>query len=157
MKISRNGIGFIKKEEEGKNYAPKAYQCPAGYWTIGWGCRYWEDGREVQANETINAERAEGLLEKKINQIAEYYIGQLVKIELKQYEYDALCSLIFNIGPGAFKKSKALRYLNEGNISKFKYEVSDRNEGFTKCNGKVFEGLYRRRLREMELFGKGKY
>lgn len=83
MKISRNGINFIKREEEGKNYAQKSYKCPAEYWTIGWGCRFWEDGREVKENEIINAERAEILLEKKISQIAEVYIGQLVKRELK--------------------------------------------------------------------------
>ena len=157
MKISKEGINFIKREEEGKNYAPKAYKCPAGYWTIGWGCRYWENGKEVKENETISGDRADKLLEKKIYDIAEYYIKQLVIVDLTQHEYDALCSLIFNVGPGAFKKSKALKHLNEKNIEKFKFEVSDRNNGFTKINGKVSEGLYKRRLREMELFINKKY
>lgn len=157
MRVSKEGINFIKREEEGKNCARKAYKCPAGFWTIGWGCRYWEDGREVKENETITEERAEILLEKKTYDIAEYYIKQLVTIDLKQYEYDSLCSLIFNVGPGAFKKSKALKYLNERSIEKFKFEVSDRNNGFTKIKGKFSEGLYKRRLREMELFANKKY
>ncbi len=157
MRISREGIYFIKREEEGKNYAPKAYKCPAGYWTIGWGCRYWENGKEVKENEIISEDRADTLLEKKIYDISEYYIKQIVAVDLNQHGYDVLCSLIFNVGPGAFKKSKALKYLNERNIEKFKFEVSDRNNGFTKINGKVSEGLYKRRLREMELFINKKY
>lgn len=157
MRVSKEGINFIKREEEGNNCAKKSYKCPAGYWTIGWGCRFWEDGREVKENENITEERADILLKKKIYDIAEYYIKQLVTIELKQYEYDSLCSLIFNVGPGAFKKSKALKYLNEKNVEKFKFEVSDRNNGFTKINGRVSEGLYKRRLREMELFLNKKY
>lgn len=157
MKISREGINFIKREEEGKNYAKKSYKCPAGYWTIGWGCRFWENGKEVKENETINQERAEVLLGKKIYDIAEYHIKQLATVDLTQHEYDSLCSLIFNVGPGAFKKSKALKYLNEKNIEKFKYEVSDRNNGFTKINGKISEGLHKRRIREMELFINKKY
>lgn len=157
MKISKKGILFIKKEEEGNVCAKKAYKCPAGYWTIGWGCRYWENGKGVIQGETITEDRADSLLEKKIYDIAEFYIKQLVTLELNQHEYDAICSLIFNIGPGAFKKSKALKYLNERNIEKFKYEVSDKNNGFTKCNGKVSEGLHKRRVREMNLFINKKY
>ncbi len=42
-------------------------------------------------------------------------INKVVKVELTQNEYDALVSLVFNIGIGAFETSTLLRYLNTGN------------------------------------------
>lgn len=44
-------------------------------------------------------------------------INRLVKVKLSQPMVDALCSLIFNIGEGAFATSTVLRLLNQGDYS----------------------------------------
>jgi lysozyme len=47
--------------------------------------------------------------------ICEQAIARYVHVGLNQNEYDALCSLIFNIGTGGFAGSSVLRFLNAGN------------------------------------------
>lgn len=41
-------------------------------------------------------------------------IKALVKVPLSQHEFDALCSLAFNIGVGGLSSSTVLRLLNQG-------------------------------------------
>ncbi|EII9641194.1 lysozyme, partial [Salmonella enterica] len=45
----------------------------------------------------------------------EHCIAERVTVPLNQNQYDALCSLIFNIGASAFISSTVRRYLNAGN------------------------------------------
>ena len=68
---------------------------------------------------------------------------------------DSAVSLIFNVGQGAFKKSKAYQNLAQGNIEGFYKEAFDPNIGFTKITGadgtpRVDEGLVNRRRQELE-------
>ncbi|EDJ3683435.1 lysozyme, partial [Salmonella enterica] len=44
-------------------------------------------------------------------------IAERVTVSLNQNQYDALCSLIFNIGANAFTGSSVRRYLNAGNYT----------------------------------------
>ena len=68
---------------------------------------------------------------------------------------DAAVSLIFNIGQGAFEKSKAYQNLAQGNIEGFYKEAFDPQQGFTKITGadnikRIDEGLVNRRRQELE-------
>ena len=67
---------------------------------------------------------------------------------LKQNEMDALVSWVFNLGPTSLKNSTLLRVLNEGKY----HEVPEQIKRWNKVNGKVNEGLVKRRKSEALLF-----
>ena len=95
----------------------------------------------------ITEEQAEALLRKDIAWV-EDAINTKVVVHLNQNQYDALASLIYNIGAGAFSKSTLLKMLNAG-------DYKGAAEQFLRWNrqkGKVLNGLTRRRQEERELF-----
>jgi lysozyme len=67
---------------------------------------------------------------------------------INENEFGAFLSLAYNIGPGAFKRSSALRHFNEGDKAKAANAILMWN----KANGKVMRGLVRRREAERDLF-----
>lgn len=77
-------------------------------WTIGWG-----HTKTAKQGMVITEAQAEQLLRQDLDWV-EATIKRLVKVPLKQNQFDALASLIFNIGGGAFTKSTVLRKLNAG-------------------------------------------
>ena len=75
-------------------------------------------------------------------------VNNLVKVGLNQNQFDALVSLVFNIGETNFRNSTLLRKLNAGD-----YEgAADEFPRWKYQNKKVLRGLVRRRAEEMELF-----
>lgn len=80
---------------------------------------------------------------------AEGCVSMAVDVELSQAQFDALVSLVFNIGCGAFRGSTLLKLLNAGD-----YAAAQQQFGrWNKQAGKVLNGLTRRRKAEAELFG----
>jgi len=67
----------------------KAYKCPAGIWTIGYGNTQYEDGRPVREGDTITQERAEKLLKIIVEKFA-ISVEKSLKRYVKQHEFDAL-------------------------------------------------------------------
>jgi lysozyme len=61
-----------------------------------------------------------------------------------QPQFDAMVSLCYNIGPGAFRKSSALRLFNQGDKTK----AANALLLWNKAGGKVLKGLTRRREAE---------
>ena len=139
MKTSKKGIEIIKKYE---GLRLKAYKCPAGILTIGYG-----HTKNVKQGDTITETQAEILLIYDLIDI-ENCIKKNVKIPLNQNQFDALVSLCFNIGCGNFLKSTLLKKLNEGKIAEAVKEFLKWN----KAGGKELAGLTKRRQVEMELF-----
>ena len=76
-------------------------------------------------------------------------IKPLVKVPINDNELDALTSLVYNIGIGAFKKSTLLSLLNQGAD---RHLVADQFLRWNKAGGKVLPGLVKRRLAEHNLF-----
>lgn len=68
----------------------------------------------------------------------------LMGIKLKQYEFDALVSLCFNIGEANFAKSSVVRCIQAGD----KRTAADKFRLWNKDNGKVVKGLMIRRESE---------
>jgi len=102
MKVSQTWL--IKNYE---SFSPVVYLCPAKKPTIGYG-------HVVLPGETftrITEEQADQLLRKDVG-IAENCINNYVKVTLSQNQFDALASLIFNIGINAFINSTMLKELN---------------------------------------------
>ena len=87
------------------------------------------------------------LLEKDIKKISSQLNKHLVT-NVTQNQFDALVSLAYNIGLGAFHNSTLLRQLNRGNFVGASQEFLRWN----KSNGKPLLGLTRRREREKLLF-----
>lgn len=134
MKISNNGLNLIKQFE---GCRLSAYKCPAGIWTIGYG-----HTSGVKPTDKINSLDADRLLRQDIVRY-EQAVNSIVKHPLNQNQFDALVSFTYNLGPGCLKTLVANRNLTQiGNAIKL----------YNKANGKVLEGLVRRRNAESKLF-----
>ncbi len=139
MKISLEGLGLIKKFE---GCELEAYKCAAGVWTIGYGST-----KGVKEGDSLTQEDADKLLRHEMDEY-EGYIKDMVKIDLKQNEFDSLVSWVFNLGPANLKTSTMLKVINDNKLE----EVPSQMKRWNKANGKVLEGLIRRREAEALLF-----
>ena len=139
MIISEEGISLVKKFEGCKL---EAYQCAAGVWTCGWGST-----RGVKEGDVWSQEKADIML---IDELHEYgnYVNDMVTMPLHQNQFDSLTSWCFNLGPTNLSESSLLRVLNEGSYEEVPYQIKRWN----KVNGKINEGLIRRREAEALLF-----
>lgn len=95
------------KEHEGLRLV--AYLDSVGVWTIGYG----DTGPDVVKGLTITKGQAEERLRKRLVEF-EGYVNRAVKVKLTQNQFDALVSLVYNIGPTNFNSSTLLRKLNAG-------------------------------------------
>lgn len=143
MKLSAKGIEFIKREE-GERL--KGYLDSRGVATIGTGHTGTVDNKPVTTEMTLTSEKSTQLLLSDINRV-EKAIDRLVTVILNQNEYDALCSLVFNIGIQAFSTSTLLRRLNENNR-----EDAAKAMLMWKRAGNDADILLPRRQREYQLF-----
>ena len=111
MRLSDEGLrlitsfeGYHKKQEDG---SCKAYRCPAGVWTCGWGCT-----EDVDAHTHWTKAEAEQRFRKELDKF-EVAVMKHVKVPLNQNEFDALVSFAYNLGEGALMKSSILQLLNK--------------------------------------------
>lgn len=141
MKTSLNGLKIIKDFE---GLRLKAYKCSAGVWTIGYG-----HTSGVKEGDVITKEQAEKYLKKDVISF-ENTVNGVVKVKLNQNQFDALVSLVFNIGSGAFKKSTLLKKLNAGDYD----SASEQFLVWVKAGGQTLKGLVNRREQERALFRK---
>jgi len=139
MKTSPKGIALIK-EFEGLRL--KAYLCPGGVWTIGYG-----HTAGVKPGMVISEAQAEEYLKADLISFERYLNG--LGLALNQNQFDALISLIYNIGIGNFQKSTLLR---KARINANDNSIMDEFLRWVYSKGRVLPGLQRRRLREMKLY-----
>jgi GH24 family phage-related lysozyme (muramidase) len=64
---------------------------------------------------------------------------------------------VYNIGPFAFRTSKALKALNAGDYKEFKIHAFDSKRGFVCAGGRHNKGLMVRRAHELRIWEKGSY
>jgi lysozyme len=105
--IARSTLSHIIKEEGSKN---KAYKDSKGLWTIGVGHLIKSDELHL-INATLTDEQVEELLKSDLKWCSEA-VESSVRVPLAQHQFDALYSLCFNIGEGAFRKSTVVKRLN---------------------------------------------
>lgn len=144
MNISADGINLIKKFE---GVSLVAYLCPAGVWTWGYGHTSAAGEPLVTKGMTGTIQRANEVLRRDLVKF-EDALNRLVKVDLEQHQFDALCSFIFNIGEGAFEKSTLLKKLNRGQYGAVPAELMK----WTKARGKELPGLVRRRREEAAMW-----
>lgn len=138
-RISKEGLEHIKRWEGCRT---KAYKCPAGVWTIGYG-----HTKGVRPGMTIDLAEAENLLNEDIQRF-EKAIRSYVRVPLTQGQFDALTSFAFNVGIEAFRKSTLVRLLNEGRYNTAALQFAR----WTYAGGKQLPGLIRRRNDEYGMF-----
>ena len=139
MKTSENGREIIKAFE---GVRLTAYLDSVNIPTIGVG-----HIRGVKMGQTITMEQADAFLADDLKD-AEDAVNRGVKVDVTQNQFDAMVSLTFNIGGGAFTSSTLLRKLNAGGT----IEAADQFLVWTRAGGRVIQGLVNRRRAERELF-----
>lgn len=139
MQISKAGLDLIKQFE---GLYLKAYRCPAGVPTIGYG-----HTAGVAMGQTITQQQADDYLRRDVRQF-ERAVARLVTVPLTQGQFDALVSFAFNLGDGALAQSTLLRLLNAGDYA----GAAAQFDRWNKAGGRVLPGLVRRRAAERALF-----
>lgn len=143
MKTSKAGKDLIKLYE---GFRSKAYVCPAGVPTIGFGTTKIQ-GKPVDMNMMITTDEANVLLDEDLV-VFEDAVNSLVKVKLNQNQFDALVCFVYNVGSGNFKTSTLLKLLNQEKYD----EAADQLLRWNKANKKELPGLTRRRNAERTLF-----
>lgn len=139
------GIPLIKRFEGLKL---RAYLCPAGLPTIGYGSTFYEDGSKVKLGDVITIDRADKLL---IHTVAQFerQVDAAVTSTINANQLGALTSFAFNVGMGNFRRSTLLRLVNANpNNAAIRQEFMKWN----KAKGQVLAGLTRRRTAEADLY-----
>jgi len=144
MKTSVAGRAAISRREGNKF---KAYKDSVGIWTIGVGHTSVAGSPRVEPGMTITAVESDEILSRDLAKF-ERAVDDAVKVELTQNQFDALVSLAFNIGGGAFAKSSVVKRLNQGDIN----GAANAFLFWNKAGGKVLPGLTNRRKQEREQF-----
>lgn len=124
----------------------KGYLDPVGIPTIGIG-HVIRKGEPYKVGQAISREESRKLF-KKDTAWAVNAVNRLVTRPINQNQFDALVSLVFNIGEEAFARSTVLRETNRGNFA-----AAAKAFGlWNKSRGRVLKGLVRRRKAEAEIF-----
>lgn len=144
--VITNKLKDLVREFEGCKL--KAYKCPAGIWTIGYGNTQYENGKAVKEGEVITLERAEQLLEVILIKFVQQ-VGELVKSKINQNQKDALTDFAYNCGVGNLRSSTLLKKVNADPNDK---TIRTEFEKWTRANGKVLNGLVKRRNAEANLY-----
>ena len=144
MRLSQNGVNFIKSHEA---LRLKAYQDSKGVWTIGWG-----HTKGVKPGDVITREQAEQFIRDDFAWVERTLNTDLVtgrdKPLVTQNEFDALCSLVFNIGSDAYLESTVRRKIKQGD----KMAAARAFKMWVYSEHKFIQGLANRRADEVRLF-----
>ena len=145
MEVNKAGKDLIKRFEGCKL---KAYRCPAGLWTIGYGNTFYPDGTKVKEGDVITQQRAEEIFDVLLDDFAAK-VDAIVKSNVTANNFSALVSFTWNVGVGNFQRSTLLRKVNAN-----PKDTTIRAEfmKWTRANDKVLNGLVRRREAEAKLY-----
>lgn len=175
--LSPSILAFIKAKEA---LRLNAYLCSARKLSIGWGhviipetdyvafkgttanslkrikadCeRRGKLTQEAKALLFINPTQAQAFFNGDTRPTAEL-INSLVRVELTQNQFDALCCLTFNIGHAAFAGSTLRRKLNAGDYAGAAAQFDVWNKETVNGKKTISNGLVTRRAEERALFEK---
>lgn len=139
--MTNEGLELIKSFE---GLRLKAYKCPAGVWTIGYG-----HTKGVKEGDVITEQEAEDMLKKDVVGFEINVRGAVIP-NLNDHQYDALTSFAYNVGLGNFRKSTLLRLINSGITAR--EDITNQFMRWVYAGGKKLTGLVRRRTAEVELY-----
>ena len=125
----------------------KAYDDGVGVWTIGFGTTIYPNGIRVKKGDTCTEAQAKAYMAHDLKKF-ESAVNNAVTVPINQNQFDALVSLAYNIGTGAFSKSTLVKKLNAGDIR----GAADQFDVWVNAGGKRMQGLANRRAKEKEVF-----
>ncbi len=143
-----SGRALIERFE---GFSPTWYKCPAGVLTIGFGHSV-EIGTPptYKAGQRITQAQGDLILSEDMRK-TEAQLVKLLKRNVSQNQFNALESLLFNIGVGNLEHSHLLEYVNNGNFS----AAAPQFLLWDTSGGKVLPGLVQRRKAEQLMFESG--
>ena len=144
LRVSSEGRKEITKHEGNKL---EAYQDIVGVWTIGVGHTAAAGNPKPVKGMRITMAESDAILAQDLATF-EKAVNNAVKVDLTQYQFDALVSLALNIGAGAFSKSTLVRKLNAKDYK----GAAEQFLVWNKAGGKVVTGLANRRAKEKAWF-----
>ena len=134
--------------QEFEGFRSKPYKDTGNLYTIGYGTIKYPNGVPVAPDDkAITEEQAVEYLRSDLTKFVND-LNKLVKVPVTQNQFDALCSLIYNIGTTNFSTSTLLRKLNIGDF----IGASNEFPKWCKVKGKFSQGLLNRRLKEQRIF-----
>ena len=151
MDVNEAGVALVKKFE---GFSAKAYLCPAGKPTIGYGATFYADGKPVTLKDKpITDAEAVKLLQALLAQFAAK-LKPLIKVDLNDNQFSALVSFAYNVGIGNFQSSTLLKHVNAGKFDQAANEFLKWSKA--RVNGVLqpLPGLVKRRVAERGLFVK---
>jgi len=151
MKLNQKGLDIIISYE---GFSSKPYLDPVGIPTIGYGTTVYPNGKKVTMQDALISK--EVALVYKMDHIAkmEKILKSLIKVALSDNRYSAICSLVYNIGIGAFRTSTLLKVINEApGAPGIRDEFMKWNKATDKSGRKIeLPGLTKRRKAEADLY-----
>ena len=142
MRVSDTFVAHIERLE---GFRAALYDDTGGVATIGYG--HVPEPGESFAGRTLTRTEALCILKRDIRE-AEAAVNLHVTVPLKQEQFDALVSFVFNVGEDAFMNSTMLRKLNAGHCC----AVVDEFRRWKYDNGRAVRGLALRREAEIALY-----
>lgn len=132
-----------------EGFSAKAYLCPAGYWTIGYGTVYKPDGSVVtKSHPNISRETANSWL---LHELEHNYMAGVLQKSPNLIKYPhilaAITDFAYNLGTARYRASTLARRINSEDWLGAKTELAR----WTRGGGKVLAGLVRRRAAEIKL------
>ncbi|MFA6125476.1 lysozyme [Sphingomonas sp.] len=154
MRISQDGVDLVKHFESCALVAYPDPKTKADPWTVGWGAT----GKDIERGTHWTQYQADQRLENDLLE-RERQVSAAVTIPLTQWQFDAMVSIVFNVGSGSTKRdgilrlkaggpSTLLRKLNAGDIQGASAEFIR----WISPGSAVENGLRRRRVAETALF-----
>lgn len=144
MQVSQSGVDLICDFE---GLRLNAYDDGVGVWTIGFGTTIYPGGIKVKKGDVCTEAQAKAYMAHDLKKF-ELAVNTAVTVALNQNQFDALVSLAYNIGTGAFGKSTLVKKLNAGDFK----GAADQFNVWINAGGKKMQGLVNRRAREKALF-----
>lgn len=154
MKTSELGRALIQRYEQCRLHAYPDPKTGAAPWTCGWG----STGPSIGPDTVWTQAQADERFDEDLTQF-ERMVTDAVKVPLTQGQFDAMVSIVYNVGPGGKYRdgvirlreggpSSLLRFLNAGS-----YDLAaEQFLRWVSPGSMVEKGLRIRRAAERELF-----
>ena len=150
MKASKRAIDIIHSME---SFRANAYKDPGSKdglpITIGWGSTSDLAGKPIKLTDIWTQQYANDKFEQDLAKFEGGVLHALNGAPVTQGQFDAMVSLAYNIGVGAFTGSTVARKHKAGDYAGAQAAFAMWN----KNDGKVMNGLVRRRAVEAEMYG----
>lgn len=135
---------LLKLIKDSEGCVLSAYQCPAGVWTIGYGCT----GTDIKKGLTWTQAQADAELDISAHDVLNKACKTSPNLILASPSKNAaIGDFIFNLGIGNYSKSTLKKYVDQNNWLAASGEITKWN----KAGGVALKGLTVRRKKESEL------